>query len=83
MQFGCTQFCSECGKRGALLLAWRVGLTAGYLRDGDPVHQIHQRTHQRQRLDTQRILFVNPGQQRLGIAFKNMAKQAALRALVG
>ncbi len=52
---------------GALLGPGRVGLTAD-LRHGDAVHDVHQRAHQRQRLDAERILFVERGEERRGLA---------------
>ena len=45
--------------------------------------QLHQRADQRQRLDPERILPLDLGQQRLRIAFEQRGEQPALRALVG
>ena len=67
----------------AFLAGQRIDLAPRDLRHGDAVDDVHQRAQHRQRLDSERVLFVDACEQRLALTRQQMRQQPSLRALVG
>ena len=67
----------------ALFLARQIGHRATDLHHGDPVDDLHQRSHQRERFHAERVLVCHRIQHGLGFALEDRAEQPTLRACIG